>query len=153
MLRKMKFMTILMLLVLVFYQAGVQAQWTSGYNPAKSWDNGFTVLEYQGKISGTDTLITNSFVFGNAEAVFNVAKIFSQTNDSIKVTILRQANYIGSNWTTQKTLYSADSTKTQATQNDTLSTSVAFPQRLVIYGTTGNGYQTNVNIKLRIKQK
>jgi len=102
-----------------------------------------------GTIDGTDTLYTSSFSLMGHNDVFTFARYYAQTNDSVKVKVVRQSSFFDGLWTTSKTV-TEDSVETQLIVADTASTYAAF--RYAILGVTGNGYNVAFTMKVRAKR-
>lgn len=127
--------------------AKAQTAWTT--NGSIENYNGWKAINFAGTLKCTDTLTTAAFTLLGCELDFNLAKYFTQANDSIKITIKRQDSYIPGTWTVAKTIATSDSLKTAGYYVDTLAIPTA--SRLLFIGTTGNGY--NVNLKATIRAR
>lgn len=130
-------------------QMDLQAQtvWTT--NGATDNNNGWKTVNFVGQLKGTDTLTTASFNLLGCDLNYNLARLFTQASDSVKITIKRQDSYIAGQWTVAKTIATSDSLKTAGYYADTLA--IPNASRLLFIGTTGNGY--NVNIKATIRAR
>lgn len=116
-----------------------------------NFDNGFYSYNVEGGISGTDTLFTKAFRMGTQTKIFDVFALGTQTNDSIKLKLVRQVSYLGTAWTTDKTI-GTDSVKTEKAWADT-SSYFNVIHRIAIVGVTGNGYKTNFRVKISAKRE
>lgn len=126
-----------------------QTVWTT--NGSTDNNNGWKTINFVGQLKGTDTLTTAAFTLLGCDLNFNLAKYFTQANDSIKVTIKRQDSYIAGQWTVAKTIATSDSVKTAGYYSDTLA--IPASSRLLFIGTTGNGYNTQIKATIRARNK
>ena len=141
--------SVLVIIILVLFAGIGYAQLLT--QVVDNYDDGFKSLTVQGVLSGTDTLYTSGFKFSGTSKIFDVFAIGSQTNDSIKVKLVRQVSYFGSTFITETTI-GTDSVKTQKAWADT-STYYNVLHRIAVVGVTGNGYRTNFTFKESAKRE
>lgn len=137
----------LTLLALLFAEPEAQTAWTT--NGSTDNNNGWKTINFAGTLKGTDTLTSAAFTLLGCELNYNLARLFTQANDSVKITIKRQDSYIPGQWTVAKTIATSDSIKTAGYYSDTLA--IPTGSRLLFIGTTGNGY--NVSLKATIRAR
>lgn len=146
-----RFLAIALMTIVLALATPVKAQtaWTT--NGVVENYNGWKTINFVGKLKGTDTLTTAAFSLIGCELYFNLAKYFTQANDSVKITIKRQDSYIPGTWTVAKTIATSDSIKTAGYYSDTLAIPTA--SRYLFIGTTGNGYNVNVKATIRARHR
>lgn len=128
-----------------------QTAWTTGLNGKVTQENGWKIIDFQGVLKGTDTLVTNPFNLFFCDLNFTLSRLFTQTNDSVKITIKRQDSYIPGQWTVAKTIATSDSIKTAGYYADTLA--VPANSRFLFIGTTGNGNNVQLKAKIRARNR
>ncbi len=118
-------------------------------------DNGYKykTTNYEGTLSGTDTLTFSSTNLEDCTNIFNIQYILTSETDSALVTIKRQESYFAGHWSDYKTIVSSEDTTLQKCVTDTLVTYPALGMRLVLIGESGNGYTTGFKVKIVCKKE
>lgn len=111
-------------------------------------DQDYWTFYSYGYLKQTDTVITKSFPSnGHAQLI----DVWVYLPDTPKVTIKRQISEFPNIWTTHKTIVTSDSITTAHVFSDTL-TNYAAGNRIVLIGTSGNGYHGRYYVKVKGKK-
>ena len=129
-----------------------QTAWAdSGATIDLKTDGSSILINYQGYLKGTDTLISEQFTVKKAGSqIFDVYKYINAA-DTGKITIKRQVQLFSGVWSDAKTLVTSDSIKTVNWTKDTIQYNPNYC-RWAFIGTSGNGTHTRFYMKVKIRR-